>query len=75
MINFLKKAKSRITSTEIQKIYTKNLRRQKTQHRRGKMVGFFIGLFVGAFIGITVMCLCTAAGQADKYENRTGKDK
>ena len=39
------------------------------------MVGFFIGLFVGAFIGITVMCLCAAAGQADKYENRTGKDK
>lgn len=35
------------------------------------MVGFFIGLFVGAFIGITVMCLCTAAGQADKYEIRT----
>ena len=31
LINFLKKAKSRITSTEIQKIYTKNLRHQKTQ--------------------------------------------
>ena len=39
------------------------------------MLVFFIGLFVGAFIGMTVMCLCTAAGQADKYENRTGKDK
>ena len=39
------------------------------------MLGFFIGLLVGAFIGITVMCLCTVAGQADKYENRTGKDK
>lgn len=39
------------------------------------MLGFFIGLLVGAFIGMTAMCLCTAAGQADKYENRTGKDK
>ena len=39
------------------------------------MVGFFIGLFVGAFIGITVMCLCTAAGQADKRENCTDSDK
>ena len=39
------------------------------------MVGFFFGLFVGAFIGITVMCLCTAAGQADKYKNRTSKYK
>ena len=39
------------------------------------MVGFFIGLFVGAFIGITVMCLCTAAGQADKYKNHTSKYK
>ena len=39
------------------------------------MVGFFIGLFVGAFIGITVMCLCTAAGQADERENCTDLDK
>ena len=39
------------------------------------MVGFFIGLFVGAFISITVMCLCTAAGQADKRENCTDSDK
>ena len=59
----------------MQKIFSRNFNRQRTQHRRGKMVGFFIGLFVGAFIVITVMCLCTAAGQADKYENRTGKDK
>ena len=56
---------------KIQKVFSANFNRQRTQHRRGKMVGFFIGLFVGAFIGITVMCLCTAAGQADKYENRT----
>ena len=39
------------------------------------MVGFFIGLFVGAFIGITVMCLCTAAGQADEQMKDNIDDK
>lgn len=35
------------------------------------MLGFFIGLIIGGTVGMFVMCLCTAAGQADKCRNRT----
>lgn len=39
------------------------------------MSGFIIGLFIGGLTGVFTMCLCTAAGQADKRKNCTGKDK
>ena len=32
------------------------------------MINFFIGCLVGGMIGVFAMCLCTAAGQADKSE-------
>lgn len=35
------------------------------------MLGFFIGLIIGGTVGMFVMCLCTAAGQAEKSENHT----
>lgn len=40
-----------------------------------KMSGFIIGLFIGGLTGVFTMCMCTAAGQADKRKNCTGKDK
>lgn len=39
------------------------------------MSGFIIGLFIGGLTGVFAMCLCTAAGQADKCKNCTVKDK
>ncbi len=39
------------------------------------MLGFVIGLFVGGLTGVFVMCLCIAAGRADKRKNRSEKDK
>ena len=39
------------------------------------MLGFIIGLLAGGTAGAITMCLCTAAGQADKRENCTGLDK
>lgn len=39
------------------------------------MLGFVIGLLVGGTAGVIIMCLCAAAGQADKRENCTGSDK
>lgn len=39
------------------------------------MINFFIGCLVGSTIGIFAMCLCTAAGQADKRENYTDKNR
>ena len=39
------------------------------------LVGFLIGLLVGGTGGVITMCLCTAAGQADKHENSTGSDE
>ena len=35
------------------------------------MLGFFIGLIIGGTAGMFVMCLCMAAGQAEKCENHT----
>lgn len=29
---------------------------------------FIIGFFAGSFSGILTMCLCVAAGKADRYE-------
>ncbi|WP_072417651.1 MULTISPECIES: DUF3789 domain-containing protein [unclassified Ruminococcus] len=31
------------------------------------MIGFIIGTFAGSLIGVTVMCLCQAAGEADRH--------
>ena len=39
------------------------------------LVGFLIGLLVGGTVGVITMCLCTAAGQADKYENYTDSEE
>jgi len=39
------------------------------------MLGFVIGLLAGGTAGEFIMCLCTAAGQADKHEKCTGSDK
>lgn len=30
------------------------------------MIGFVIGVFVGAIFGVFAMCLCVAAGNAEK---------
>lgn len=45
------------------------------QLKEEKMLGFLIGLLVGGIAGVITMCLCTAAGQADKHKNCTGSDK
>ncbi|WP_177443181.1 DUF3789 domain-containing protein [Ruminococcus sp.] len=37
------------------------------------MLGFIIGLLVGGLAGVIIMCLCTAAKQAD--ENMSNSDK
>ena len=39
------------------------------------MLGFIIGFLSGGLVGVITMCLCTAAGQADKCDNCTGMDK
>ncbi len=38
------------------------------------MLGFIIGLMVGGTTGVFTMCLCQAAGQADKM-NCTDNDE
>ena len=30
------------------------------------MIQFIAGLFLGSLLGVVAMCLCTAAGEADK---------
>ena len=35
------------------------------------MIRFFAGTVIGSIVGILTMCLCSAAGNADRYiENR-----
>ena len=74
-MKFLKLPRNRISTSETQKIFTKNLRRQKMQLKEDKMLGFIIGLIIGGTAGVFTMALCTAAGQADKRENCTDSDK
>lgn len=38
------------------------------------MLGFIIGLFTGAFIGDFIMCLCSAAANADREMKNTEKN-
>lgn len=35
------------------------------------MLGFILGSIFGGTAGMFVMCLCTAAGKAEKCENHT----
>lgn len=37
----------------------------------GSMLGFLLGCVVGGTVGMTVTCLCTAAGQADRWMEQT----
>lgn len=39
------------------------------------MIGFLIGCVVGGTVGMTVICLCVAAGQADKEMNLTDSEQ
>ncbi|MBS6316214.1 MAG: DUF3789 domain-containing protein [Oscillospiraceae bacterium] len=39
------------------------------------MLGFIIGLIIGGVVGMFAMCLCVAAGHADKRKNCTGSEK
>ena len=75
-IKFLKKTKNRILTAEIQKIFIESFRPQRTQWKGGfKLLGFIIGLIIGGIVGMFAMCLCVAAGHADKRKNRTGSEK
>ena len=74
-MKFLKLPRNRISTSETQKIFTKNLRRQKMQLKEDKMLGFIIGLIIGGTVGVFAMALCITAGQADKRENCTDSDK
>ena len=31
------------------------------------MIGFLIGTFIGGAVGVTTMCMCAAAGNADRH--------
>lgn len=56
----------------MQKIFTENFRPQRTQ-RKGEInvLGFILGSIFGGTVGVFTMCLCMAAGQAEKCENHT----
>ncbi len=43
-------------------------------HGGRKMIGFIFGTFFGGIVGIFAMCLCQAAGQADRM-NCTDHDE
>ncbi len=43
-------------------------------HGGRKMIGFILGTFFGGIVGVFAMCLCKAAGQADKM-NCTDHDE
>ncbi len=43
-------------------------------HGGRKMIGFIFGTFFGGIVGIVAMCLCHAAGQADRM-NCTDHDE
>lgn len=56
----------------MQKIFTRIFRPQRTQ-RKGEInvLGFILGSIFGGTVGVFTMCLCMAAGQAEKCENHT----
>ena len=43
-------------------------------HGGRKMIGFILGIFFGGIVGVFAMCLCQAAGQADRM-NCTDHDE
>ena len=43
-------------------------------HGGRKMIGFILGTFFGGIVGVFAMCLCKAAGQADRM-NCTDHDE
>lgn len=43
-------------------------------HGGRKMIGFILGTLFGGIVGVFAMCLCQAAGQADKM-NCTDHDE
>lgn len=39
----------------------------------GKMIRFILGTLFGGIVGVVTLCLCIAAGEADRMiENKTG---
>ena len=38
------------------------------------MLAFFLGLLVGGVVGVAAMCLCIAAGDADRRMERSDRD-
>ena len=64
--------RKRISAAEIQKIFIESFCPQRTQ-RRGEInvLGFILGSIFGGTVGVFTMCLCMAAGQAEKCENHT----
>lgn len=39
------------------------------------MLMFFLGLFIGGTVGVLAVCLCMAAGSADRAEELRAREK